>query len=225
MRAASRGGCAGTFGGLIRSSASRRSHQPLARRMTRTSSSIERPCRAARRRSSYFSLSSSCRTVRLAIGASSNTAIYQDDDCIAINAIIAILKAIQSNSDGDDPERSDGPPREARFGLVDLGEGPRRQQQQAVAGDLVELFEHARAARQQAGHLAEKAADVARTLRGVFELAGRAEIARHPFAHDRLGGASTCRAWDRASAPRPRPPPWSFAAAAIPAACACRTGR
>ncbi len=37
------------------------------RRMVRTSSSTERPFLAARRRSRFFSASSSCRTVRLAI--------------------------------------------------------------------------------------------------------------------------------------------------------------
>ena len=56
--------------GSKRSRISRPASSAAARKMTRTSSSIERPCRAARSRSSVFSFSSSWRTVRLATGIS-----------------------------------------------------------------------------------------------------------------------------------------------------------
>ena len=54
-------------GGSASVKISRPASSAASRRMTRTSSSMERPCRAARRRSRVFSFSSSCRTVRLAI--------------------------------------------------------------------------------------------------------------------------------------------------------------
>ena len=79
------------------------------------------------------------------------------------------------------------------------------------------------AARQQARHAAEEAADLAGAVGGVLDAADRAEIALDPFAHHRLGDRPHVELRDRACAPRLRPPPWSSAAAAVPAASACRT--
>src|SRR5690242_16074291 len=58
--------------------------------MVRTSSSTERPFRAARSRSFFLSASSSCRTVRLAIGKPNQSGARIGFDCIEINAIIGL---------------------------------------------------------------------------------------------------------------------------------------
>ena len=55
-------------GGVKLSSTSVPVSSAAARRMVRTSSSTERPLLAARRRKSFFNRSSSCRTVRDAMG-------------------------------------------------------------------------------------------------------------------------------------------------------------
>src|ERR1051326_4789411 len=60
------------------------------RKMVRTSSSTERPFLAARSRSFFFSVSSSWRTVRLAIENPINSAVRLAYDCIETNAIIAV---------------------------------------------------------------------------------------------------------------------------------------
>ena len=57
-------------GGLMVSSVPSPVSSAAARKMVRTSSSTERPLRAARNRSSFFNRSSSCRTVREAMAKS-----------------------------------------------------------------------------------------------------------------------------------------------------------
>ena len=81
------------------------------------------------------------------------------------------------------------PPRQTRFIPLDLGDGLRRQQQEAFASDLVQPFEHSGALCQQFRYVAEEASDFANSLGGAFEPACRAEIALHPLAHHRLRGA------------------------------------
>src|SRR5580658_1790346 len=158
-----------------------------SRRMTRTSSSIDRPWPAARRRMSFFSLSSSCRTVRLPMAGSV-------DITITSTALIALQSMLSQDPEsdpkqqrGDDPQRRHGPAAAAAFGFVDLGQRLRRQYQ-TVARDLVELIEHAGATREQPRRAADETADFGHALRRAFELAGGAEMPRHPFAHDGLGG-------------------------------------
>src|SRR5580692_12670378 len=126
-----------------------------SRKMTRTSSSIERLWRAARRRKSFFSLSSSCRTVRLAIGTSSGLS--------EVSTALIALQSMQSQElDGDPkqqrrdrPQRRQSPAEAAAFGFVELGDGLRRQQQ-AVARHGVELIENAGAAGQQLRYVGDE---------------------------------------------------------------------
>src|ERR1700689_3143582 len=88
----------------------------------------------------------------------------------------------------DRPQRRQSPAEAAAFGLVELGDGLRRQQQ-AVARHRVELIEYAGAAGQQPGGVADETAQFGDALRGIFQLAGRAEMSRYPFAHYRLRSA------------------------------------
>src|SRR4029077_4277338 len=137
-------------------------------RMTRTSSSIDRPWRAARSRKSFFSLSSSCRTVRLAMAGSAMKS--------ETSTVLIALQSVQSpdmkgdpkQQRGDHPERRYGPTAAAAFGFLHLGERLRRQHQ-AVAGDLVELIEQAGAAREQPRRTADETADFGDALCGAFQ--------------------------------------------------------
>src|SRR5579862_2823273 len=75
----------------------------------------------------------------------------------------------------DDPKRRDGPAAAACLGLVDFGNGLRRQHQ-TVARDFVELIEQTGAARKQPRRVADKTSDLGDTCRRIFEFAGGAEI-------------------------------------------------
>src|SRR5271163_884954 len=101
--------------------------------------------------------------------------------------LIAVQSLQSQEPEGDpDQERDDHPQRHERpaaaavLGLVDLGDGLWRQYE-AVAGDLVELVENARAAGEEPRHIADKTPDLGDAGGGIFELAGGPEIARHPF--------------------------------------------
>src|SRR3954451_12631086 len=87
-----------------------------SRRITRTSSSTERPFRAARSRSSALMASSSLRMVRLAIrgttaGSDSTIMLALLSDCKP-----AYCKQDADKGDGDDPQRDGAPAVLAAFG-------------------------------------------------------------------------------------------------------------
>src|ERR1700685_1351668 len=165
-----------------------------SRKMTRTSSSIDRPWRAARRRSSFLSLSSSWRTVRLAIGTSSGLS-----EATTVMIALQSLPSQDLESDPkqqrrDRPKRRQSPAEATGFGFVELSDSLRRQHQ-AIARHGVELIEHASAAGQEARGIADEAADFGHALCRAFKLAGRAEMPRHPFAHHRLRGGPHVEFW------------------------------
>src|SRR5580658_11207698 len=104
-------------------------------------------------------------------------------------AMIALQSMQSQDLDGDPkqqrrdrPQRRQSPAEAAAFGLVELGDGLRRQQQ-AVARHRVELIEYAGAAGQQPRRAGNETAQLGDALRGTFQLAGGAEMPRHPFAH------------------------------------------
>ena len=91
----------------------------------------------------------------------------------------------------------------------------RRQREAALRRDFERSRRAARPGPRACGQVAEQAHERRRAAPGFLDPPDRTEIALDPFAHHRLGRASTCRAGDRACARRPRPPPSSSAAAAV----------
>src|SRR5579864_3590132 len=94
-----------------------------SRRITRTSSSTERPLRAARSRNASLTASSSFRMVRLAMAAF----VSRDLDCNDINIVIAVQSQLpngeQDTDEGerDDPERQRPPTALATLGSSHRG--------------------------------------------------------------------------------------------------------
>src|SRR5436305_15180069 len=86
----------------------------------------------------------------------------------------------------DRPQRGGDPAVAPRLGAADLRHRLWRQDE-AVAGDDVELLDQGGAAGEEPRHLADEAADLDRAFGGVLDPSDRPEIALDPFAHDRLG--------------------------------------
>src|ERR1700730_16828367 len=103
-----------------------------SRRITRTSSSTERPLRAARSRNSSRMASSSFRIVRLAIGSRDLSDGNASIRLIALQSQLADGDQYRDESPGDDPERQRAPAALASLGARHL-EKSRRGQRRTLA--------------------------------------------------------------------------------------------
>src|SRR6185369_17625600 len=115
-----------------------------SRRMTRTSSSTERPLRAARSRNSSRMASSSRLMVRLAMGFGPPERQCASNASIRLTALQSELPDRPENPDkggGDDPDRQGPPAVLAGLGPAEGGNRLRRQGD-ALAHHLFHVLEH-----------------------------------------------------------------------------------
>ena len=199
--------------------------QRLAR-MTRISSSTERPLRGGAQ--PQLGLDG---VVELSDGQAGHGRLPQ----VCSNASIQCVHAINAISDGR--------PTGCREGAAMTQSATVRQRLLAasarpiaaivsgdsvmpVAGHRLQLLQHRdrRARRSPARSRSTRPSSPAPAAASSMRPDG-AEIALDPFAHHRLGDLPHVELRDRGRAPRPRPPPWSSAAGPARAASACRRGR